>query len=114
VLFPGADRTVSIWRSVKITEADGYNQNIVRQSIATGVPLHLRDLNADVSSTGAGREAMNLYRGACPPKTDVRVGDILKDETQNAPDGTPVQYEVMGATTTFAYVKMHLVKTAFS
>ncbi len=112
MLWPGADRTVAVWRETIVTQTDG-NKKASRVLHASGVPIHLRDLNAIVNSEAAGRENVSLYRGACRPTADVRVGDVLKDETETYPDGTPVQYEVMGATRNFAYLKLHLVKTAF-
>jgi hypothetical protein len=114
VIFPGADRTFAVWRETITTDTDGYNQKMTRVLHTTGVPIHLRDLNAVVNSETAGRENVSVYRGSCRKTTDIRVGDVLKDETENYPDGTPVQYEVVGATKNFAYLKLHLMKTSFT
>jgi hypothetical protein len=114
VKWPGADRTVAVWRETLTTGSDGYNQKMTRVLHTSGVPIHLRDLNAVVNSETAGRENQDVYRASCRPTTDIRVGDVLKDKTENYPNGTPVAYEVMGATTYFAYLKLHLVRSSFS
>lgn len=109
--FPGASKTFSIIRGNQ-TEQQG--NNIVPAApatIATGVSIWLRDLDGVLDAERSGVTLDGTYRGATFASSDIRVGDVLQDETENDRNGDPVQYQVLQTTFYVVYLKLHLRRT---
>lgn len=108
--FPYATKTFSILRKTNVTNASG---NIVPagvQTIATGVSILLRDLNGELLNEKSGETQVGSYRGSTFPTQDIRVGDVLNDETESDAKGRAVQYRVNQATIYITYRKLHLTR----
>lgn len=111
MLFPGASKTFTVKR--KTTVKQGNNTvNAGFQSVATGVPVNLKALNELMAASEAGLIGDGVYVGGAPRGSNIMLGDLLSDETENGKDGSPVQYEVQGCDTNFAYVELRLKRTS--
>lgn len=111
MLFPGASHTFTVKR--KTTQKVGNNTvSAGWQPVATGVPVNLKALNELIAASDAGVIGDGVYVGGAPRGSNIQLGDLLSDETENGKDGNPVQYEVQGCDITFAFTELRLKRTS--
>lgn len=108
--FPYATKTFSILRKANVTNVSGNVVPAGPQVIASGVSILLRDLNGELLNAKSGETQVGNYRGSTFSTQDIRVNDVLRDETENDLRGNPVQYRVNQATIYPFYRKLHLTR----
>lgn len=106
--IPFATKTFTVVRKSVVVNAQGNPTPGGPKTIATGVAVVLRDLNANLLNDQTGTTEIGLYRGTTDVKANILVGDTLKDETENDSSGNPVQYRVLQSTILPIYLKLHL------
>jgi hypothetical protein len=66
-------------------------------NVATGVAITLMAVQEIQLKEEFGVATFGKFLGMAESGVDIRVADVLKDEGNNNPDGSPVRYEVTGA-----------------
>jgi hypothetical protein len=110
MVYPLATKTFSVIRKTNVTNASGNITPAGPATIASGVSIYLRDLNGMLEDEKSGQTLVGSYRGQTFPTQDIRVNDVLADETENDVRGKPVQYRVNQATKLVLYLKLHLTR----